>query len=131
MKDTMFYEQLLGLKSPWSVKKVDLSMADKRVTVEGIDDLPPPSASRIGGRIGEQRIAVLVLPVGPDHNSLAVAFDTHSRRGFMDALAEIFAQQGRRLDERGQVLLEAAGKRVADRSGDDDIAQRLVFSQGG
>ena len=34
MKDTMFYEQLLGLKSPWSVKKVDLSMADKRVTVE-------------------------------------------------------------------------------------------------
>ena len=34
MKDTMLYEQLLGLKSPWSVKGVDLSMADKRVTVE-------------------------------------------------------------------------------------------------
>ena len=24
MKDTVLYEQLLGLKSPWSVKKVDL-----------------------------------------------------------------------------------------------------------
>ena len=34
MKDTVLYEQLLGLKSPWSVKKVDLSLADQRVVVE-------------------------------------------------------------------------------------------------
>jgi transposase len=34
MKDTALYEQLLGLKSPWSVKKVDLSLADQRVVVE-------------------------------------------------------------------------------------------------
>lgn len=27
MKDTALYEQLLGLKSPWSIKKVDLSLA--------------------------------------------------------------------------------------------------------
>ncbi len=34
MKDTALYEQLLGLKSPWSVKKVDLSLADQCVVVE-------------------------------------------------------------------------------------------------
>jgi transposase len=34
MKDTALYEHLLGLKSPWSVKKVDLSMDEQRVTVE-------------------------------------------------------------------------------------------------
>ena len=34
MKDTALHEQLLGLKSPWSVKKVDLSLADQRVVVE-------------------------------------------------------------------------------------------------
>ena len=34
MKDTTLYEQLLGLKTPWSVKKVDLSLADQRVVVE-------------------------------------------------------------------------------------------------
>ena len=34
MKDTALYEQLLGLKSPWSVKRVDLSMTEQRVTVE-------------------------------------------------------------------------------------------------
>lgn len=34
MKDTVMYEQLLGLKSPWSVKKVDLSLADQRVVGE-------------------------------------------------------------------------------------------------
>ena len=34
MKDTALYEQLLGLKTPWSVKKVDLSLADQRVVVE-------------------------------------------------------------------------------------------------
>ena len=34
MKDTTLYEQLLGLKSPWSVKKVDLFLADQRVVVE-------------------------------------------------------------------------------------------------
>lgn len=34
MKDTALYEQLLGLKSPWSVKSVDLSLADQRVVVE-------------------------------------------------------------------------------------------------
>jgi transposase len=34
MKDTALYEQLLGLKTPWSVKRVELSMADQRVTVE-------------------------------------------------------------------------------------------------
>ena len=34
MKDTALYEQLLGLKSPWSVRSVDLSLADQRVVVE-------------------------------------------------------------------------------------------------
>ncbi|ABE47064.1 transposase (plasmid) [Polaromonas sp. JS666] len=34
MKDTVLYEQLLGLKSPWSVKRVELSLAEQRVTVE-------------------------------------------------------------------------------------------------
>ena len=34
MKDTALYEQLLGLKSPWSDKKVDLSLVDQRVVVE-------------------------------------------------------------------------------------------------
>jgi len=34
MKDTELYEQLLGISPPWSVKCVDLSMADQRVTVE-------------------------------------------------------------------------------------------------
>jgi transposase len=34
MKDTALYEHLLGLKSPWSVKSVDLSLADQRVVVE-------------------------------------------------------------------------------------------------
>ena len=34
MKDTTLYEQLLGLKTPWSVKSVDLSLADQRVVVE-------------------------------------------------------------------------------------------------
>ncbi len=34
MKDTALYEQLLGLKTPWSVKKVDLSLADQRVVAE-------------------------------------------------------------------------------------------------
>jgi hypothetical protein len=34
MKDTALYEQLLGLKPPWSVKKVDLSLATRRVVVE-------------------------------------------------------------------------------------------------
>jgi len=34
MKDTALYEHLLGLQTPWSVKKVDLSLAEQRVTVE-------------------------------------------------------------------------------------------------
>ena len=34
MKDTALYEQLLGLKTPWSVRRVDLSLADQRVVVE-------------------------------------------------------------------------------------------------
>ena len=34
MKDTTLYEHLLGLKSPWSVKSVDLSLAEQRVVVE-------------------------------------------------------------------------------------------------
>jgi transposase len=34
MKDTALYEHRLGLKAPWSVKKVDLSLADQRVVVE-------------------------------------------------------------------------------------------------
>src|SRR3989338_163888 len=34
MKDTALYEHLLGLKTPWSVKSVDLSLADPRVVVE-------------------------------------------------------------------------------------------------
>jgi transposase len=36
MKDTTLYEHLLGLKTPWSVKSVDLSLADQRVVVEVI-----------------------------------------------------------------------------------------------
>jgi transposase len=36
MKDTALYEQLLGLKSPWPVKSVDLSLTDQRVVVEVI-----------------------------------------------------------------------------------------------
>ena len=34
MKDTALYEHLLGLTTPWSVKKVDLSLAGQRVVVE-------------------------------------------------------------------------------------------------
>lgn len=34
MKDTALYEQLLGLESPWSVKTVDLSLAQQRIVVE-------------------------------------------------------------------------------------------------
>ena len=34
MKDTVLYEQLLGLKSPWSVKSVELSLTEQRVVVE-------------------------------------------------------------------------------------------------
>jgi transposase len=34
MKDTTLYEHLLGLKTPWSVNKVDLSLEDQRVVVE-------------------------------------------------------------------------------------------------
>lgn len=34
MKDTALYEHLLGIKKPWSVKRVDLSMTEQRVTVE-------------------------------------------------------------------------------------------------
>jgi hypothetical protein len=34
MKDTALYEHLLGLKTPWSVKSVDLSLADQRAVVE-------------------------------------------------------------------------------------------------
>ena len=34
MKDTALYEHLLGLKSPWSVKSADLSLAEQRVVVE-------------------------------------------------------------------------------------------------
>ena len=34
MKDTALYEQLLGLKSPWSVKRVDLCLANQQVVVE-------------------------------------------------------------------------------------------------
>ena len=34
MKDTTLYEQLLGLKAPWSVKSIDLPLTDQRVVVE-------------------------------------------------------------------------------------------------
>jgi transposase len=34
MKDTVLYEQLLGVKAPWSVKQVDLSVVEQRVVVE-------------------------------------------------------------------------------------------------
>jgi transposase len=34
MKDTALYEHLLGIKTPWTVKQVELSMTDQRVTVE-------------------------------------------------------------------------------------------------
>ena len=34
MKDTALYKHLLGLKTPWSVQSVELSLADQRVVVE-------------------------------------------------------------------------------------------------
>ena len=34
MKDTALYEHLLGISTPWSVKRVELSMSEQRVTVE-------------------------------------------------------------------------------------------------
>jgi transposase len=34
MKNTELYEQLPGLKAPWSVKKVDLSLTGQYVVVE-------------------------------------------------------------------------------------------------
>ena len=34
MKDTALYEHLPGLKSPWSVMSVDLSLAEQRVVVD-------------------------------------------------------------------------------------------------
>ena len=34
MKDTDFYQQILGLKEPWEVRSVDLSVEGKRVTVK-------------------------------------------------------------------------------------------------
>ncbi|QJC57960.1 hypothetical protein HC248_03292 [Polaromonas vacuolata] len=34
MNDTTLYEHLIGLKTPWSVNKVDLSLEDQRVVVE-------------------------------------------------------------------------------------------------
>lgn len=33
MKDVDFYQQVLGLESPWKVAEVDLDMEAKRVTV--------------------------------------------------------------------------------------------------
>ena len=33
MKDTDFYEQILGLKTPWLVQSVDLQVEEKRVTI--------------------------------------------------------------------------------------------------
>ncbi len=34
MRNTALYEQLLGLKSPWSVKSVDVSLTEQRIVVE-------------------------------------------------------------------------------------------------
>jgi transposase len=34
MRDTALYEHLLGLLAPWSVRQVDLFLADQRVVVE-------------------------------------------------------------------------------------------------
>ena len=34
MKDTVFYEQVLGLKAPWTVKHVDLCLKAQKVTIE-------------------------------------------------------------------------------------------------
>ena len=34
MKDIALYEHLLGLKTPWLVRNVDLSVTDQRVVVE-------------------------------------------------------------------------------------------------
>ena len=34
MKDTALYEHLLGIKTPWSVKSVDISLMGQRVVVE-------------------------------------------------------------------------------------------------
>jgi transposase len=36
MKDTVLYEQILGLQTPWSVNKVELSLEERRVVVEVI-----------------------------------------------------------------------------------------------
>ena len=57
MKDTALYEHLLGLKSPWSVKSVDLSLEDQRVVVEVVlkprqvwaDPLAPTKRAHVNG----------------------------------------------------------------------------------
>ena len=57
MKDTALYEQLLGLKSPWSVKSVDVSLTEQRFVVEvvlkpgqlWIDPTDPTKRAHING----------------------------------------------------------------------------------
>ena len=57
MKDTALYEHLLGLKTPWSVKKVDLSLSEQRVVVEivlkkgevWVDPTDPSKRAHING----------------------------------------------------------------------------------
>ncbi len=34
MQNTALYEHLLGIKSPWQVKAVDLSVADQRIGID-------------------------------------------------------------------------------------------------
>ncbi|UTY58948.1 transposase family protein [Massilia sp. erpn] len=50
MKDTVLYEQLLGLKAPWSVRSVELSANDRRVIIEVAlrrGQFSPPASGRI------------------------------------------------------------------------------------
>ena len=57
IKYTVLYEQLLGLKSPWSVKSVELTLTEQRVVVEvvlkrgqlWVDPTDPSKRAHING----------------------------------------------------------------------------------
>jgi|GEM_PF-2111304 len=47
MKDAALYEQRFGLKTPWSVNKVDLSLTNQRVVVEFVLKKGQPSLAAL------------------------------------------------------------------------------------
>ena len=55
MKDTAFYEQLLGLKAPWMVKQIDLCLEAQKaiidVTLDGKQVGADPTDERIRAHI--------------------------------------------------------------------------------